>query len=139
MQLEEIRIILADALPLRVPQFEPETPPKERVRLLEDYLMGSAFQRGALIETRHWLRLLEGQLGEQIDELDGWEPFLQLRSSKGASKSDILEAKGRANPGLFAALGECRRLRGSVDDQIDRFAFEDEKVISRCYSMISGA
>lgn len=142
MNLDEIRATIADALPLRVPRFTAETPPKERVGALEDYLLGSAYMRGELIEARHWLRELEDALRQQIGELEGWEVMLPGRGAKPAgnpSKAHIQEAKQRAAPALFAAGREARKLLASVDDQIDRFEFEDKFVISRAYTFISGS
>jgi hypothetical protein len=139
MTLEEIQQTIADALPMRVPHFDADTPPRERVSKLEDYLLASAEQRGALIEARHWLRELEDNLRDQIDSLQGWQAMLQGSPRKVRTKTEIQQAKQAAAPALFSAGRVARKLRGSVDDQIDRFAFEDQFVISRAYSMISGS
>jgi hypothetical protein len=136
MTLDEIRQTIADALPLRVPRFTGDDTPREKVAQLEDYLMQSAEQRGALIEARHWLRELEDVLRGQIDALEGWQSFLP----KGApTKTAVNDAKRQAAPNLYAQAAEIRKLLASVDDQVDRFAFEDQIVVSRCYSMISGS
>jgi hypothetical protein len=140
MTIEEIRQTIADALPLRVPRFATDTPTRERVSALEDYLLTSAYQLGALVEARHWLRLLEDRLSREVDLLQGWEAMLPSKGAKATyTKTEIAAAKRASAPQLFAAGRECRQLRGSVDDQIERFKFEDQFVISRAYSIISGS
>jgi hypothetical protein len=139
MTLDEIRGVLAEAMAMRTPRKFTEQAPKERVGALEDYLLESAYQRGALIEARHWLRELEDRLRQEADELQGWQAMLAGSATKVRTKAEIQAAKETAAPALFAAGREARKLRGSVDDQIDRFAFEDQFVISRAYSMISGS
>lgn len=139
MTLDEIRTVLSEALIMRVPRFAPDDLPKSRVSALEDYLLASAYQRGALIEARHWLRGLEEKLRQEIAELLGWQAMLPGVTSKAATKAEVQAAKESCAPALFAADRETRKLRGSVDDQIDRLAFEDQFVISRAYSMVSGS
>lgn len=142
MNINEIRDTLAQALPLRVRRFDPDVPPREKVSRLEDYLLESAEHRGALVEARHWLREAEDVMRREIAALDGWEVFLPGRGAKPAgnpSKAHIEEAKERAAPALFDAAREVRKLRGSIDDQIDRLEFEAQFVISRAYTFISGS
>lgn len=141
MDLEEIRSTLAEALKLRVPRFSDEIGPRERASALGDYLLISANVSGALVEARHWLRLLEEELAGKLRNLEGYEAALSAAGhQKGApTKSQIMQAKRLTAPHLFDAHAEGRNLRGSVDDQIERLKFEAQFVISRAYTIISGS
>lgn len=138
MTLDEIRQTLALALPVRTPTFEHGTPAHQRVAGIEDYMFDAAVHHGSLVEARHWLRHAEDELRRKVDEMQGWEQFMSRRGSGAPTRPEIDRAKRQLDPGLFAAGREVRLLRGSVDDQIARFEFE-QSTLSRVYSLISGS
>lgn len=137
MSLDEIRDVLARALPMRSPTFPEDTPGGAKVPVLEDYMLAVAEINGELVEARHWLRLLIDSLGDQWKNLQGWEVALRKARNR-ATKEDIHAAKVQVAPSLYEAGREARTLKSSVDDQIARFERE-ERVVSRAYTMVTGS
>lgn len=137
MTLDEIRGALARALPMRSPIFAEDMRPAAKVPVLEEYMLAVAEINGELVEARHWLRLLAETLADEWEHLAGWEVALRKPRAR-ATKTDINAAKVQVAPQLFSAGREARKLRESVDDQIERFERE-ERVVSRAYTMITGS
>lgn len=136
MSLDEIREVLARALPMRSPTFTQGTPGAGKVPALERHMLAVAEINGELVEARHWLRLTIEALGDQWKNLQGWEVALRKPRAR-ATKEDIQAAKAMIAPHLFDAAREARTLKLSVDDQIERFERE-ERVVSRAYTMVTG-
>lgn len=137
MTLDEIRDVLARALPMRSPTFPEDTPGGEKVPVLENYMLEVAYVNGELVEARHWLRLTIETLGDQWKNLQGWEVALRKARNR-ATKEEIHAAKVIVAPQLYEAGREARALKSSVDDQIARFERE-ERVVSRAYTMVVGS
>jgi hypothetical protein len=135
---EELQDVLHRALPMRPPKFEPGTSGREKVSAIEDYLLESAYIHAELEEALHWLTALVEHFKEQIDAMQGWEVGLPSKPRDKITRQDVLTAKRKLNPTPFEIGGDARRTRDSVLRQIARFEY-DTTVISRAYSVISGA
>lgn len=137
MTLEQIEAALDGALPLRIPRFEPGLAARNKVALLEDYMLTSAIANGDLVEARHWLRRLEQDLGDRWDRIEGWEVVAPSKARNKLTVADMERAKRIVEPALFDARRKAQGLRLSIDDQIVRLERE-ERVCSRAYTMIAG-
>lgn len=137
MDLVAIEAALQAALVLRTPTFQPGARGREKINALEDYMLASASINGDLVEARHWLREIEQKLRDDWDHMQGWEVALTVPASR-ATKPQIQHAKITVSPQMFEAGRKATRLRESVVDQIARLERE-ERVMSRVYTMISGA
>jgi hypothetical protein len=135
--LDEIEKVLAEALPLRSPMLNPNARPRERISVLEDYMLRTATISGGLYEAKHWLVALEAQLADEWKNLQGWETALR-RTRARATKAEIDAAKVQVAPMLWEQGRRTRQLRTSVVDQITRLEKEGDRM-SRAYSMESGS
>lgn len=140
MTIEEIKAALATALPMRPPKWEKDDPPRgpEKVELLENYLLDSAYARAELEEALHWLDSLVAHFVGQVEQITGYEALLPSKPSSRITQQDVNAAKRKVSPTIFDAGAEARQLRTSVERQIKRFEFEEQWVLSRAYTMISG-
>lgn len=137
MTLADIEAALARALPFRVPRFEPGLGARQKVSQLEDFMLSSALVNGDLVEARHFLRLLEQDLSDRWDQVQGWEVVAPPKARAKLTVADIDRAKHAVEPTLWDARRKAQTLRLSVDDQITRME-ADQRVASRAYSMLSG-
>lgn len=137
MNLEEIEKVLAEALPLRSPMLDPTARPRERIGVLEAYMLRTANVSGALYEAKHWLIALEATLADEWKNLQGWEVALKRPRAR-ATKAEIDAAKVQSSPLLWEQGRRTRQLRTSVVDQITRLEKEGDRM-SRAYSMESGS
>jgi len=143
MKIEDIKMALAIALPMRPPTFPLQNgnlplAPAEKVAALEDYLLESAHQAAELEEALHWLDALVAHFQAQIDQITGYEVALPRKTRDRLTKDDILQAKRVVSPTAFDAGAEAKQLRTSVLRQIERLRFEEQWVVSRAYTMIAG-
>lgn len=136
MTIEEIEKALSDALSLRSPTFTPDDSSRRKIEALEGYMLQAAQVTGELVEARHWLRLLEVQLADEWETLQGWEVGTSKPRAR-LTKQDIHEAKIKVAPAKYAAGRHAKMLRESVIDQINRLEREGDRM-SRAYTMISG-
>lgn len=139
MTIEEIRDVLARALPMRPPTFSDGTLPASRkIETLGDYLLESAYMQAELEEAYHYLSFTVETLKAKVERMEGWEAALPSGSGR-PSQAAVLTAKRIVDPATFEAGAEARQLRDSVKRQIDRFRFEaGQGPISRAYTLITG-
>lgn len=135
MTLEEIRVALMNALPIRIPQFDPNTHPREKVSALEDHILKCAYHRGELEEALHWCIEAGKALKVKWDGVEGYEPMLPSRPTK----EQVDRAKAKINPDVWAGLQECRSLVESLKRQILRLGGTDYDAASRAYTLMSGS
>lgn len=135
MELAEIRRRLESALPLRIPQFDPNTPPREKISKLEDYILTCAYHRGELEEALHWCLEAGKKLRAQWDDIQGYEVGLPTRPTK----EQIDLSKRHVAPQIWAGLDEARTLTESIKRQISRLGGSDYDAASRAYTMLSGS
>lgn len=136
MTLDEIRQALHTALPIRVPTFDPNTHPREKITALEDHLLKCAYHRGELEEALYWAVEAGKTLRAQWEGVEGHEAM--LRGSR-PTKEQIDAAKARIDPTTWAGLQECRSLVEALRRQIVRLGGTDYDAVSRAYTLISGA
>jgi hypothetical protein len=137
VDLAEIRRRLEVALPIRVPQFDPDMRVAEKIDKLEDHLLLCAWHRGELEEALHWCVEAGKKLRVQWDVVEGHEPGLPPPSRR--TKDDVDRAKARIAPDLWTSIQECRTLVESLRRQITRLGGTDYDAVSRAYTLISGA
>lgn len=135
MDLAEIRRRLESALPLRIPQFDPNTPPRTKISALEDYVLLCAFHRAELEEALHWCLEAGKKLRVQWDEVMGYEVGLPTRPTK----EQIDSSKRQIAPHIWEGLDEARTLTESIKRQITRLGGSDYDAASRAYTMLSGS
>jgi hypothetical protein len=133
--IEEIRERLDRALPLRVPQRDPNKSTGELVSELTDHLLTCAYHRAELEEALHWAVELGKALKRDWDNIQGW----QATVGRKATQAQIDGAKRDINAGLWDALEEARTLVESLRRQITRLGGSDYDAVSRAYTLLSGA
>lgn len=118
---------------LRVPVFQRETAPREKIDQLEEYMLLSAYFAGELHRERleHHQRVADLQL--EWDHLAGWEPF---RRSK--TETAVEDAKRQLRPDLYDAIADARWAIARLSEEIDRLERDATKV-SRTYTFITGS
>lgn len=138
MTLEEIRAVLHRAAAVRMPRFDAETGPRERVEILEDYLNLTAVTRGELEEARLYAQGAQRALNEEWNRIEGWEVSLRRRKAD-ATQADVAEAKRECRPELADGLDEARWLVDRLGEQIRRLGggMGDDQVASRLYTFIT--
>lgn len=136
MNVQEIRERLDVALKIRVPQFDPSTPAREKISKLEDHLLKCAYHRAELEEALHWLVEAGKKLREEWDSIEGHQAM--LRGSR-PTKEQIDNAKRQIKPEVWDSLQELRTLVDSLQRQITRLGGTDYDAVSRAYTLISGS
>lgn len=136
MTLEEIRERLHAALPLRVPLYDPNEPPKQRIDALTDHLLKCAYHRAELEEALHWAVEAGKLLRARWDGVQGHEAM--IRGSK-PTKEQVDAAKRTIDPETWKALDEARTLVESLRRQIVRLGGSDYDAVSRAYTLLSGS
>jgi hypothetical protein len=143
MNIEEINRALGMALAMRPPRWAPNgaTPvgASHKVSQLEDYLMESAYVAADLEEAIFWLEGAIAESGEKIERMTGYEVALPRKTRDRLTQADVLNAKRTVDPDTFGIHDDAKRLRASILRQIERLRFEEQWVISRAYSLISGS
>lgn len=135
MTLDEIKSKLESAMKVRIPQFDPNLPPREKISKLEDHILLVAWHRGELEEALHWCIEAGKKLRVEWDQVQGYEVGLPSRPTK----EQIDLSKGRIAPELYASLEQARTLTTSIRRQIDRLGGSDYDAASRAYSLLSGS
>lgn len=135
MTLDEVRERLDKAMPLRVPLWDPNMNPKERIEGLTDHLLTCAYHRAELEEALHWTVEAGKTLRAQWDGVQGHEAM--VRGSR-PTKDQLDAAKRTIAPDTWAALDECRTLVESLRRQITRLGGTDYDAVSRAYTLMSG-
>lgn len=134
MTLEEIQQHLHDLVKLRMPAFTQETPIKEKIEALEDYLLETARARGVLEEARLVMEDSYELIADKWDAVEGWEVYLR---GKPKTQVEIDEAKRQADPDLFFSRRRAIKLIRQIGHQIKRFE-KDDAACSRAYTMLVG-
>lgn len=142
MTEDEIRATLAKALPMRPPRFGPNggTPigASAKISAMEDYLMESAYVAAELEEALHWADALVAHFAERIKKMTGYEVALPRKPRDRITQADIDHAKRLTEPTSFELGAEFKQLRTSILRQIERLRFEEQWVLSRGYTLITG-
>lgn len=137
MTLDDIRRRIDAALPVRVPQFDPNTHPAEKVSKLETYLLTTAFHRGELVEAWHWLEEVRKRALSEWNDIQGFEVALP-GSRRNVTQGDVKAAKRTMRPDLARLLEDCTTLERDLERQIRRLEWDD-RAASRSYTLITGS
>lgn len=137
MTLDEIRKVLADALPIRVPRFDPNEHPGVKIAALEAHLLRCAYHRAECEEAMHWCVEAGKALRAQWDGVEGHEAL--IRAASKPTKDQVDTAKRTIAPELWESLQEARTLVESLRRQISRLGGTDYDAVSRAFTLISGA
>lgn len=138
MTPEEIRRRLDAALPIREPLVDPNTPARQRVAMLEDYMRLTAWHRGELEEALHWIAEARKLLVRTWEGIEGWEVNVPRAARGKPSEADVHRAKRVIDPATWDAMDELKGLTESVGRQIRRLEIDD-KTTSRLYTLITGS
>lgn len=142
MTIEEIHKALGGALAMRPPVFRRngDTPvqPKVKIEAFENYLLESAYVAADLEEAIFWLEGVVTETAERIEKITGYEPALPRKTRDRITQADVLGAKRVVDPEAFDLASDAKQLRASVLRQIDRLRFEEQWVVSRAYTMVTG-
>lgn len=136
MTLQEVRERLLKALPLRIPQFDPNSHPRERVQGLADHILTVAYHRAELEEALYWTIEAGKTLKVRWDGHQGYE--VALRGSK-HTQEQVNEAKRRTGMReVWDGLQEAKALKEALERQINRMGGSDYDAASRAYTLLSG-
>lgn len=138
LDIDGIKGILHNAVRLRPPKWQDPTMTREKIEALENYLLESAYAAAELEECLHWLSAMVAHFKRVIDNMTGYEAALPSKSRDRLTQADINRAKRVVDPVSFDAGAEARHLQESCLRQIERLRFEEQWVISRAYTMITG-
>lgn len=136
MDLAEVKLRLESAIPLRIPQMDPNARPQERIEALEDYVLKCAWHRAELEEALYWCIEAGKVLRARWDHVQGFQ--VALRGSR-PTREQIDQAKAEIDPDTYAALTEARTLVEHLKRQISRLGGSDYDSASRVYTMLSGS
>jgi hypothetical protein len=136
MDLIEVKRRLESALPLRIPLYDPNAEPRERITQLEDHILKVAWHRAELEEALYWTMEAGKVLRARWDGVRGYE--VAVRGSR-PTKEQIEAAKAEIDPDTYGALTEARFLVESLKRQIIRLGGSDFDAASRAYTMLNGA
>lgn len=137
MNLQEARQRLDRALPLRIPQFDPNAHPREKVAALADHILTVAYHRAELEEALHWTIEAGKALKLRWDGHVGYE--VALPKGGRHTQEQVSEAKRRTGMGeVWAGLQEARALKEALERQIIRLGGSDYDAASRAYTLLSG-
>jgi hypothetical protein len=135
VEITEIRRRLEDALKVRVPRFDPNANPREKIAALEDHLLLCAWHKAELEEALHWCVEAGKLLRAQWDGVEGYQAIAGHK----ATKEQVDTAKRTLAPNVWTSLEECRTLVESLRRQISRLGGTDYDAVSRAYTLISGS
>jgi hypothetical protein len=118
--LEEIKKALHAALPVRVPLYDPNAPPRERIEGLEKHILLVAWHRAELEEALHWAIELGKTLRREWDGVEGHEAAAaRLAPDQGADRDG--EGEDRAgNMGRAPGSPDSSRELEATDRQARR-------------------
>lgn len=136
MTIDEIRERLERALPLRIPTFDPDANPRDKMAALETHILKCAWERAELEEALHWAIEVGKQLRVQWDSHQGWE----LVAGAKPTQERVNDAKRRtgARP-VWEGMQEMKALVESLHRQIARLGGSDYDAASRAYTLMSGS
>ncbi len=117
---------------LRVPCFPRDTPPRERVSALEEFMLVSAFHAGELHAERLGLYEQLEPLKREWDDLQGWEAHARGKTDEARNS-----AKRIIRPDLHEPIADFAWSIRRLTEELDRLERDAAKV-SRAYTMIAG-
>lgn len=129
---------LFEASRVRVPVFDQDESPGNKIAKLEDFALKAARWRASLEEARLWLSEAHHELTVQWAMIEGWEVHAPGgKKRKDMTKDDITEAKRLTSPGLWRDISDTKHVIAQLSNQIRRLE-KDEDRVSRIYTFITG-
>jgi hypothetical protein len=125
----ELPECLQRSLQMRVPAYDRTMTARQRIELLEDYLLESAIVQGELTEERAGWMVTLIPLQHEWDHLAGWEDRRRTRTEAG-----VRDAKRAVRPDLYDEIEEVNWMIKRLTEEVDRMERDASKV-SRAYSM----
>lgn len=135
MNIGDIRLILERALPIRIPQYDPNEAPTVRIEKLQDHILKVAWHRAELEEALHWCIEARKVLQLKWDDVQGWQSIAGSKPTQDA----INRAKRQIDRDTWLGLAETRALIDSLHRQISRLGGSDYDAASRVYTLLSGS
>lgn len=140
MSPDDIKELLYTAAKLVVPSFRPkdgEEPPRprEKASMLEDHMILCARWLMKLEEARLFMYDATRVLEDQWDAIEGYE----VAMGKEKTQKAVVEAKRKLRPELYDGVRTGKALIARLSDQIRRIERDQEVVVSRVFTMISGS
>jgi len=135
VQLPDIKQVLLDAMVFRLPVFDPNMHPREKIGKLEDHILDCARHRARVEEALYWCIEAGKTLRIEWDDIQGWETVAGARPTK--DRIDL--EKRRIKPTLYTSLEECRSLTEALRRQAVRLGGSDYDAASRAYTLLSGS
>lgn len=135
MEISDIRGTLERALPLRIPQYDPNEAPVRRIEKLQDHILTVAWHRAELEEALYWTIEIRKVLQLRWDEINGWQGMAGSRPTQDA----INRAKRQIDREAWLGLTETRALIDNLHRQIARLGGSDYDAASRVYTLLSGS
>lgn len=137
MELQQIRERLEAATEIKMPRFDPNSAPRDKISGLEDYMNLVSVTRAELEEAMFWSWEAKKLLKDKWDDIEGWEPLLPKRDQQKPSKEAIALAKRKVNGPVYEGYREVNGLMEMIGRQIRRLEL-DHEAASRIYTLIVG-
>jgi hypothetical protein len=120
------------AAQLRMPRLTRQQGTRERLDLLEDYMLETAWHRAELIEARLQVHEQLHTLKDSWDHLDGWQALKRTKT-----ETAVEDAKRQVNPKLYDGIKDAEWLIARLSEQVDRLDRE-ATICSRAYTFATG-
>lgn len=120
------------AAKLRMPRLTRQQGDTERLNLLEDYMLETAYHRAELIEARFEVHEQLRTLKDEWDHLDGWQALKRTKT-----ETAVADAKRQLRPELYDGIKKAEWLIARLTEQIDRLDRE-ATICSRAYTFATG-
>jgi hypothetical protein len=140
MTPDKVQTLLYTASNLVVPSFRPkegEEPirPREKAARLEDHMILCARWLMQLERARLFMYDATRVLEDQWEAIEGYE----MTMGKEKTQKAVVEAKRKLRPDLYGSIRTGKALIARLSDQIRRIERDQEVVVSRVFTMISGS
>lgn len=117
---------------LRMPRLTRKQSERERLNLLEDYMLETAWHRGELMEGRMEVYEALQTLKEEWDHLDGWQALKRTKT-----ETAVEDAKRQLRPDLYNGIKKAEWLIARLGEQMERLDRE-ATICSRAYTFATG-
>jgi hypothetical protein len=135
VNIPEIEAVLVKAMAFRMPDFDPDGHPREKIAGLEDHILECARQRADVERALYWCIEAGKRLRDEWDDIQGWQAGVGTRPTK----ERIDGEKRKIKPELWVSLEKCRTLTEALRRQAYRMGGSDYDAASRAYTLLSGS
>lgn len=117
---------------LRMPRLTRKQATRERLELLDDYMLETAWHRAELMEGRMEVYESLQTLKEEWDHLDGWQALKRTKT-----ETAVEDAKRQLRPDIYDAIKKAEWLIARLTEQMERLDRE-ATICSRSYTFATG-